>query len=844
MAEMATSNVKKGSRFLIELEEYYSARKKYSNSFKDTPCPQNFIPGATKPKKNVRNFRTMSRKVSSVCYKGVVVQMKDNMTAVEKGVIPGGLLALALPSPSQHTSCLEHKIEQILQRNSMLLSNATTLADTSIPEGPEIQGEEDEFMRGSVKSKHRACSLPMTSRDIGTLPVISYGDDDNVAADFRSMFNYCKGRRHSFPLTHDEYNAYWPNLRKFRTVENAAVDSVARLGAFCRGISYYGSSSAKDLFAIQGKRGTGVPTYEAAKKVCGRSYSCVQQTSKAESIIEDEPEFPWQKQALEDEGNKRSSTVDEKGIKMTRSYSDPEDHKDSSKLKHPTSKAKSLKQRFSFKKAKGDRDDEDDNNEHPSTNKETLSQIQNALRAKLPKTLQATVKVGLSFDPVTVTQRNNRARDCKTLTAMLSAKDRARSLPGSPALTPRKERSKTFNTALAVPSLVVSPPTYETSDEVSVTESVGLLDNLLKLGKDTLSRKIDRWSRRMKKDKLKSPSTSDIEIIQSLSASHAKKLENVLGSDFGETYERNRSRSLPLIRKSRRIKESKSKDQARSTTEIGRDGNDSMVPPTLDLWSSIDTSDSDASYLQTSQDVSAESEVSDYEDVDGIYCEGKDLTKRGIASDLRNKQNSIFSSPQVVIFLPTRDTKNGVTDVASNGLSNTGHMSEKRTAKIMSGDVERWHSHSECMVEKGTSSHENCQFRVETSYVFNKSKLLKSSKQLLEESKGHYSENIDYMKHSKKNKKLKIKCINRSETLESGSAHSDTDGDNSLSGKSLERKERNNAEKMAINGTGNNINNQEPTIETVNTGNIDAACENELKELDALLTELQTYTVD
>lgn len=819
---MAAAGNRKESRFLVELDRYYSARQCQVSSFASAPCPQNFIPGATKAKTSVKIVQTMSRKVSSVCYRGVVVQMKEGMTATEKGLMPAGLLSMAFPSPSQHTSCLEHKIEQMLQRSSKLFNSLPTAEECQGSDDNDVGEIKDRAVLERMTSKRRGYSLPTTRRDIGTLPVTS--NDDNGVAELCSFYKPKKVKRNSYPLTSDEYEAHLPQLRKFDTVDKTAVDSVARLRAFCRGVSYHGSS----LLPEQLRNATNPslrPVNENSDATIERKLNDLQENATTRSWQpqgENISELPWQTEALRKHSSNENivSECPTESLSERRAFSDSEKQGSSSKLTNSFRKVKNLKKRLTTKKKKSSNDETGEHDVVSKANKETLSQIQNALRSKLPKTLQATVKVGLSFDPVTVKERNDRARECRNITQMLGGKERSNSLPSNSLVYTRDKRSQTLANVIAVPSLIVSPPVNESSDAVSMNSRTGRLDSFLKLGKGTLSRKVEKWSRSKKREALKCPSAPDIDLIQPLSDSHARKLENLLGDEFKAIYAKNRSRSLPLTRKANMMVTRGPSLNAKSATEIGERGE---LSHRVDVFSSCETSDSEASCHKTEN--ASESEVSDYNDLEDGDEQGRsdNATTVTLANAVRELQK-VYSAQHSTSSLPDHHVaiESGSTQSSVNLETNS---SEAESTPRVEG--------SDAVTGKGRVG----PLRVET---MNKTKLLKTSKQLMEESKSQHSENCSLTtspkrRRSKRYKKQsdgvkEISSIQKCDCDDLKDPSTIRDADRRENGKSsLHEKEISVTEE--INSTNNYLTNG------------DSACDTELKELDALLMELESYTV-
>jgi len=826
---MALFKSRKQSEFLQELDKYYGERQKYSNSFADVPCPQNFIPGATKAKENVKLVRTLSRRVGSVCYKGVVVRMKDKMTPVEKGVIPGGLVSLAFPAPSQHTSCLEHKMEQIMQRNSKLLSRTSTKSEHSTGD-QEFQVGEDDMLLEHVKSRERSCSLPTTKRDIGALPIISY-EDDCIFAEFGSVINRKRSRCSSYPLLNDDYESHARQPRSLRKVDN--FDSASHLGAICRSMSYYGSPS-KSSSSKQWKSKDGNTSSKKGKRTFGlasyRRRNDLKQNVLAETIEESESDAALQFETVEEEtgevaGNiieeisEVADSVIEQGARERKYHSDPEEHIYSVKGRHSSSKLKGTRKRRSRKKVN------DDSFILRNTNKETLAQIQNALRAKLPRTFQATVQVGLSFDPVTVKEKNDKVRQASTLPRASPGKSRSRSLIGITNLVNNGKGNKVAGKMTDVPSVVVSPPTREVNDELPPTnEEAGAFINFLRMGKDTLSRTLDRWSYKNRRDRLRSSSATDIACFQSLPERHAKKLKNLLGDEFKELYLKQRSNSLPLI-KNRRI------------TQISTQHRLSFNVKNEVTWSSPDTSDSDLSHIGTSQETSMESEASDYD-------EQFVMSKRGTAHSEEEKV-TLPSSVAIVISSgsneqdrrPDRDSL----DIARD-LEVQGHKdSEQLPGKSLASEERQFSNTIVVLNSQGTvkDNEASSPFRVQTSYVMNKSKLLKTSKELMEESKGQNLEHIDI---AKKSRKKRYKKVQSERKTKEESMHSN-EGSFVLDKPSIRANEKNVSKGKAESDASDALNSEVGNV-SANKGNIDIVCESELGELDMLLAELEMYSMN
>ena len=831
---MAVPRDRKQSQFLLELDKYYNERQKYSNSFADAPCPQNFIPGATKAKPVMKVVRTVSRKLSSVCYKGVIVQVKDNMTAVEKGTIPGGILALAFPSPSQHTSCLEHKMEQILQRNSKLLSSISSEV-LDFVESEDIHQGEDEALLVSRTSKKRGCSLPTTKRDIGDLPIMS-SDDHSIVTVFSDIIDQKRNRRNSYPLTNDEFEAFAPHRERCRKFDNITFDSAARLGAFCRGASYYGSLFESSGNLLGKGRELALSSIEEGnvEMVFDRSPNYQRLSTPSGTVEEDEPETARQAEVLEKDTSKVTNDAIHEQRSRDKGYcSDPEMHIYSLQSKRSSGKSKGIMKRFSRKKANAKNNGSE---VVKNTSKETLSQIQSALRAKLPKTFQTTVNVGLSFDPVTVKERNSKSQETATLPRV---RKRSRSLTSSPQLIPRNERSRTINTIMDVPSLLVSPPTMEGSDDVSAHEGSGVFASLLKLGKDTLTRKRDRWSSKKTKNILKSASATNFTLYQSVSEKRARKLENLLGAEFKEVYSKERCNSLPLI-SNKRVSTARLSTQHGSTLEIGKQENTSCLPPSFDMSSSLDTSDSDVSYIQANQEVSRESEFSDF---DEQYLHN--------AAQLENELEKVISTHPGVILI--RNAADGVrveqkstgmvADITAKELGDSKHLPGSQMKNMPSSEKDGRNSYREEIYKRKEDGSQGISpFRVETSYVLNKNMLLKTSKELVEEWKGQQVENGNLVKKSRRKK-----CRNYNEDKGmKGQNDGSFDGGNAVLDKPLCREHSN--EKTVATSSDDERMNEANGIENgcvkTNEKSIEMACESELKELEALLTELEIYSMN
>ena len=831
---------RKQNEFLQELDKYYGERQKYSNSFADVPCPQNFIPGATKAKENVKLVRTLSRKVGSVCYKGVVIRMKDNMTPVEKGVIPGGLVSLAFPAPSQHTSCLEHKMEQIMQRNSKLSSSTSTKSEHSTDD-QEFQGGEDDMLLEHVKSRQRSCSLPTTKRDIGALPIISY-EDDYIFAEFGSVINQKRSRCSSYPLLNDDYESHARQPRSMRKFDS--IDSASRLGAMCRGMSYYGSpfkgssrkqwKSKDDTSSRKEKRTFGLASY--------RRRNDHKQNVLAETIEESESDAALQVGNVEEETSEVAGNVEEEtsevandvflgqGVRERKYYSDPEEHIYSVKSKRSRGKLKSSRKRRSRKRAN------DDSFILRNTNKETLAQIQDALRAKLPKTFQATVQVGLSFDPVTVKEKNDKGRQAATLPRASPSKNRSRSLIGITHLVSNVKGTKVADKITDVPSVVVSPPTKEVYDELPPkNEETGVFVNFLKMGKDTLSRKLDRWSYKNRRDRLKSSSATDIASFQSLPERHAEKLKNLLGDEFRELYLKQRSNSLPLI-KNRRVAQIST--QHRLIINVKKEDRNSCLQPTLDTWSSPETSDSDLSHIETSQEISMDSEASDYDE--------QFLMSTGGTARVKEEKATLPSSVAIVISSGSteqdRRLDHDLLDIAHDLEVQDRKDSEQLLGMPLASEEERHVSNTIVVLNSERTVKDNeggSPFRVQTSYVMNKSKLLKTSKELMEESKGQNLENIDVAKKSRRKRHKKVQS-EKKRTEES----TRSSGDSFVLDKpSIRANEENIIKGRAESDAGDALNGEVGSV-PANKGKIDIACESELEELDVLLAELELYSVN
>ena len=860
---MAASRDRKQSQFLLELDKYYSERKKHSDSFADIPCPQNFIPGVPKAKADMKVVRTVSRKLSSICYRGIVVQVKDNMTAVEKGIIPGGLLAMAFPSPSQHTSCLEHKMEQILQRHSNFSCSLSTISEDHTI-GEEIQKEESERLLENMNTRQRSCSLPTTRRDIGALPIISY-DDRYIVAEFGNIIDHKRDRRSSYPLSNDDFEASVLQPMRSKKYDKFAFDSATRLGAFCRGMSYYGSTFDSSMVPQGRKKAREMPL-QARERTnqlsAGGSSIDEEETMPNESIEESKPKSASKVETLEEEAVKvdtedacleqdavkvgtkdvhlkeeavRFATEDhrEQSFRKMEYCSDPEEHIHSSKSKSSSSKFKSLKKRLTRKKNNENRND---SVIVRNTSKETLNQIQDVLRAKLPKTFQTTVKVGLSFDPVTVKERNDRGT--KTPPRTIPVKNRSRSLTSSPQLLHRYGQPDNISNNSGVPSLVVSPPTG--NGQVSGLDRGGLFMNFFRVGKDTLSRKMDRLSYKGKKDELISASSTSIEFYQSFSERRAKKLENLLGAEFGELYSKQRSNSLPLFRK-KGVMMSKLSAYPRSTLDIGNDMGSSDFPSAFDMWSSFEASDSDGSYIQRSSGRSYESELSD--------CE-QELENTEETSEIETEQKNVVPVRSVVI-LPRNGDKDTAIDQESMGgvderIGEDGdpkHMpSGNEMVDMISIDTEKQSPTLERAQRTDRSSKRGSKFRVKTAYVLNKKTSLKSSKELMQESKGQHLESFSLDKKPRKRRQNRNHGIEKTKGAQICMV---ADSDNASMGKPPGGIQSSEEKVVVSSGEGerNGMGNDEFGIVTKTDKCVGAVCESELKELDALLTELEIYAM-
>ena len=753
---------RKQSKFLLDLDEYYKAREKHTYSFGDVPCPQNFIPGATKAKTNVKLLRSLSRKVSSVCYRGVVIQMKDTMTAVEKGLIPAGLLALGVPTPSQHTSCLEHKLEQFWHRQSKLFDSLPRIGDGLSAKIEDISEEEDKYLLSVASSKPRGCSMPTTSRDIGSLPVLSY--DDNFVAVLGKLGRAKRRRRMSYPLNHTEYENYKPQLRKFRSLQQKPVDSVVRLSVLCRGVSYHGSNSER-LYPLKKHGESASEVKESTKSVKSNRKVLSNLSSpmtKESSSGSDVVQYPWQRESWTGSDNDNRDTE-------SNNYTSKQPHRSASLDASGTSslerretglyspKKRNFKDRFTFRRKKAS-EYEDVNKTAPD--KETLSHIQRVLRSKLPKTLQTTVKMGLSFDPITAKERNYQARECPTLTSMLNGRIRSKSTPGSPIIATRESRSKTVSETLPGPSLIISPPSL---DDISNArdEKPSFLENFIKLGKSTLRRS----DRNKKAPEQKRPSLPGTEVTEALSDGHAQKLENILGPEFRAAYASQRSNSMPLIRRKKTALAKKLPIYARSTSELGKQEGSTGEMQALDMWSSYDTSDSDFFYPERSRGVSFESEISDQEK----------LVENGShdTSFNNDKEHKIVTTPQILVFLSPPSTNNEGMSAAqvSSNTSNQIPSDEvpfsscpKRADMTLDqSNIERGYTFVEKPAIKETngtfhnginSKGSNKQFslKIETRYISAKgSRLLKSSQELLADSKASH---LDHSMCVKKTKKI------------------------------------------------------------------------------------------
>ena len=669
---MADSNARKGSRFLEDLDEYYKAREKHTYSFSNVPCPQNFIPGATKAKApSVKLLRNMSRKVSSVCYRGIVVRMKDNMTVAEKGLIPAGLLALGVPTPSQHTSCLEHELERIRQKQSIECGNSPGVHKSFHSLEEEIQADEDKMLLEVAKSKQRGCSLPMTSRDVSTLPVVSF--DENVVAEFgRHERTSTEIKRHSYPLSNEDYEAYKPRVHDLKPTHIRQMDSVARLGALCRGVSYYGSTpgnssstmTSEGLSPSRWKR-TGKKHARPLSKEKSKSNNKGQ--SKALDDIQESgmPEFPWQEAAIKSQNSNNNGKQDnDKESQGSNANKTKKENTDSKKKGENQSDRKSFKERFTLRRNKSRKNTEEESEEvSTEPDKQTLTQIQDVLRSKLPRTMQTTVKMGLSFDPITVKERSNTARDCSTLTAMLANRSRSMSTPGTQERLRREGRSQTLGNIFTTPSFMLSPPDEE---ETETEDKTTLFDSLIKLGKDTLSRSAEKVAMAIRKEALKVPSDTDLNLMKnnlsdlSLTDAHVKKLQNLLGPEFSDVYAKERSNSLPLMRKKRVPIVKKVPVYARSASEIS---GDHIFIPTVNfshLWSSGENSDAETSGSRTSKGESTENELSDYEllEEDADSNVRPDGQTEGTKMD--GKSNSRFRSVKLVYLSNTDAQQNSI----------------------------------------------------------------------------------------------------------------------------------------------------------------------------------------
>ena len=678
---MADSNARKGSRFLEDLDEYYKAREKHTYSFSNVPCPQNFIPGATKAKApSVKLLRNMSRKVSSVCYRGIVVRMKDNMTVAEKGLIPAGLLALGVPTPSQHTSCLEHELERIRQKQSIECGNSPGVHKSFHSLDEEIQADEDQMLLEVAKSKQRGCSLPMTSRDVSTLPVVSF--DENVVAEFgRHERTSTEIKRHSYPLSNEDYEAYKPRVHDLKPTHIRQMDSVARLGALCRGVSYYGSTPGNSTSTMTSE-GLSPSRWKRVGKKHARPLEKLKRNNKGQPNALDDiqesgmPEFPWQEAAIKSQNSNNNGKQDnDKESKGSIANKTKKENADSKKKGENQIDRKSFKDRFTLRRNKSRKNTEEESEEvSTEPDKQTLTQIQDALRSKLPRTMQATVKMGLSFDPITVKERSNTARDCSTLTAMLANRSRSMSTPGTQERLRREGRSQTLGNIFTTPSFMLSPPDEE---ETETEDKTTLFDSLIKFGKDTLSRSAEKVAMAIRKEALKVPSDTDLNLMKndlsdlSLTDAHVKKLQSLLGPEFSDVYAKERSNSLPLMRKKRIPIVKKVPVYARSTSEIS---GDHIFIPTVNfshLWSSGENSDAETSGSRTSKGESTENELSDYElledDTNGnVRPDGKAERNK-----MDGKSNSRFRSVKLV-YLSNIDAQTN-----STGMENTELNVEK-----------------------------------------------------------------------------------------------------------------------------------------------------------------------
>eukprot|EP00794_Sanderia_malayensis_P019972 gene19972-21930_t len=575
---MGKEKERKTSKFLVDLDKYYMARRKRNQSFSSVACPQNFIPGATKAKMPNRTqaFRTASRKVSSVCFQGVLVRMKDNMTTVEKGVAPAALLALGVPTPSQHTSCLEHELERIRRsqyRKTMLseIPEATTSEEVLAGRDKEAGVEE---WTGKIC---RSYSLPLTHEDVEMLPV----DDAALSGLGRDH----KLRRLSYPLNREDSEDYRPHSLHFD--ENILeLDSATRLTKIVRKMTCehpIGSFSAESFGIVEGSESSSESSELQVDSdfVCSTSLNVTVSSQKHCSSKKDSqssvlivPE--WQREAAAalvagecasdaEEGRKLSneSTDDSEvsgysaadgGVKSEETK--PAGEKKEQVKSRSSSLRESLRKRFSKKTKVNKKASKRQREQVDTDQKKAFTQIEHALRQHLPKTFQTTVQMGLSFDPMTVKERN-KSRECDALSPMLAGRQRSKSTVGNQLFAKPKprQRSGTAGDIFNLSTLIRLPPKQEQqqSSDSKLDEKQGFLDNLLgRSGKSKSTENDTTWSDRPNKPFM----APEILITdEDVPQAHFRKLQKLLGPEFEDCYhksiEKHRSSSLPLIRKNR-----------------------------------------------------------------------------------------------------------------------------------------------------------------------------------------------------------------------------------------------------------------------------------------------------
>ena len=367
---------KRRGRFLRELDSFYKRRADHGHSVPDIPVPQNFIPGVNRGKVRAQSepyYLKPHWKINTVCYKGALVKIRDEISVLEKGVLGAGLMALTVPSPSEHFDCLEHSSGKYFKDHDVDMN----VQDNHIDQDETKQTDDHSYNIVHCEPvRKRSFSFPLvySSDDYDLVWKLSHtGDDDSVES--HEVLHTSSESHVDMPHYEDEVNS--------KTVESDSEYSVNLED------NRFAASLPELILSSEIKFDTNV---SSAEKHCTIKKDKISLDTSVDITVTSEDNQDVEPRKLssipcsveDNESRPRAMTDVSHAARKESDLSEPS----------------MLAIKTTDRKISNCQVCEPDFDKISHKQMQALAQIQSVMRAKLPKTFQATVKMGLNLEAI------------------------------------------------------------------------------------------------------------------------------------------------------------------------------------------------------------------------------------------------------------------------------------------------------------------------------------------------------------------------------------------------------------------------------------------------------------